>query len=82
MQTFKKIQERHISWTTRLTTNIKFNYLKKTTYVYGVMMSSAAAMAPSRLKEPTSSHPCVGDSALNSCTLKKIKSSTSDFKIN
>ena len=54
----------------------------KNTYVYGATMSSAAAMAPSRLKEPTFSHPSVGDSALNSCTLKKIKSSTSDSKLN
>ena len=67
---------------TRLTINIKFNYWKKNTCVYGVAMSSAAAMAPSRLKEPTSSHLGVGDSALNSCTLKQIKSSTSYSKLN
>ena len=67
---------------TILTTNIKFNYWKKNTCVYGAAMSFAAAMAPSRLKEPTSSHLGVGDSALNSCTLKQIKSSTYDSKLN
>ena len=67
---------------TRLTTNIKFNYWKKNTYVYGVMMSFAVAMASSGLKEPTSSHPGVGDSALNSCILKQIKSSTSYSTLN
>ena len=65
-----------------LTTNIKFNYWKKTTYVYRVAMSSAAIMAPSRLKEPMSSHLGVGESALNTCALKQIKSSTSDSKLN
>ena len=67
---------------TRLTTNIKFNYWKKTTCVYGVAMSSTPAMAPSRLKEPASSHSYVGNLALNSYTLKKIKSSTYDSKLN
>ena len=65
-----------------LNTNIKFNYLKKNTYVYGAAISPAAAMAPSRLKEPTSSHLGVGDSALNICTLKQMKSSTSNSKLN
>ena len=67
---------------TRLNTNTKFNYWKKTTYVYGAAMSSVASMAPSMLKEPTSSQPGVGDSALNKCTLKQIKSSTFDSKLN
>ena len=47
-----------------------------------MMSPSAAAMDPSRLKELASSHPGLGDSALNNYTLKKIKSSTSDSKLN
>ena len=65
----------------RLTTNITFNYKNKTTCVYGTTMSSAVAMAPSRLKEQMSSHPGVGDLALNSCTLKQINSSTYDSNL-
>ena len=67
---------------TRLTTNITFNYWKKTTCVYGATMSYVAVMDPSRLKEPTSSHLNVGDLEVNSFTLKQINSSTYDSNLN